>query len=490
MSIVVSQPRDSPLTFEGVTIFQIPYFDSGDLKHGERASHLQSKNEKRNATMNVHVQRTLNESYYLGLNGEQLEKRRLHDSDILNQEKFSPMSDNILLVSQLWLLKIDNIVITAFPREEEYKSSNLYDHTLSLLRDIGTDTRMQLTSDHFAAWVFSECIHRLDYPCIADLEEPILYFLGKVVAVTLAEVEEYLKKDGLRNIHIEQEKKYIEQISVVRSKITMIKNIVLRQEEVWDTFNKELSSRIFGNDSDKGPLTKIKDINLRPLDDFARLKHRIARIEEDSARVGEIISAQLDLRVKHAGLRESHNSLILSMAVIGFTAITIIFTPLSFLASLFALPIDQFHSHQISGNVYKSDYIATWMGKSLLDHLFRRLLIKRGVTEVVSLVLTAAFVKGAMLVIQPMQKIPSQILRPAIKKILSQLWSYFKKEYRATKAAGKLKGAKPNEQMTELRAFNNPTLTPTNSWSTKSTSRHGWNSRASKGKATANILPR
>lgn len=62
--------------------------------------------------MNVHVQRTLDESYYLGLDKVQLERRNYNK--ILNDDKFSPKSDNILLVSQLWLWKIENVVSLNF----------------------------------------------------------------------------------------------------------------------------------------------------------------------------------------------------------------------------------------------------------------------------------------------------------------------------------------------------------------------------------------
>ena len=42
------------------------------------------------------------------------------------------------------------------------------------------------------------------------------------------------------------------------------------------------------------------------------------------------------------GVLLAQSSYLLSAAVIGFTVITIIFTPLSFFSSLFALPIDRF----------------------------------------------------------------------------------------------------------------------------------------------------
>jgi hypothetical protein len=147
--------------------FQVSYFDSGNPNGGERASHLDSRNLTRTSVMNVHVQRTLDESYYLGLDSEQLGRRNY--DQVINQKKFKPKSKNILLVSQLWLWKIGNVVITAFPREEKYKSSHLFDHALSLLRDVGSGARTGLASDQLVAWIFSECIHRLDYPCMARL---------------------------------------------------------------------------------------------------------------------------------------------------------------------------------------------------------------------------------------------------------------------------------------------------------------------------------
>ncbi|KAE9369116.1 hypothetical protein N431DRAFT_442814 [Stipitochalara longipes BDJ] len=438
----------------------LPFFDSGIPEGGERAAHLHSTNSARTSEMSVHVQRTLDESYYLGLDSEQLERR--NSNKILEDDKFKPMSNNKLLVSQLWLWKINNVIITAFPREEKYKSSNLLDHTLSLLRDIESDARKALTSDQLAAWIFSECIHRLDYPCMADLEEPILYFLGKVVAVTLDDVELYLRpKGGMQNIHIEEEKKYIEQISAARSKISMIKNIVLRQEEVWKTFNEEFLRTIIwgGEDRDTEALSKVQDLTLsRPSDDFKLFKHRIQRIEQDAKRVEERILVQLDLKVKHASLRESHNSLLLSMAVIGFTIITIIFAPLSFLTSLLALPIDHFQDQQSTSKTFTTHYIARWLG----------------VGEGLTWALTIILILGALRFIHWMEKMPSQFLRPAIKKGLKQTLSPFYRNETITKSDKEDRGAKSNVQTMKPGESNGFAATPTLLSPKESKSRYIW----------------
>ena len=97
----------------------------------------------------------------------------------------------------------------------------------------------------------------------------------------------------------------------------------------------------------------------------------LRKIDKDAERVEKWITAQLDLKVNHAALKESHNSTILSTAVIGFTVITTIFTPISFISSLFALPIHQFLNKQsnvtsATGDpvaAYGTNYIGTWMGE-------------------------------------------------------------------------------------------------------------------------------
>jgi hypothetical protein len=65
--------------------FQMPFFDSSDPEEGECGSHLNIKNLDRISRMNVQVQHTLNESYYLGLDKGQLKRR--NEKQILNNEK-------------------------------------------------------------------------------------------------------------------------------------------------------------------------------------------------------------------------------------------------------------------------------------------------------------------------------------------------------------------------------------------------------------------
>jgi hypothetical protein len=75
----------------------------------------------------------------------------------------------------------------------------------------------------------------------------------------------------------------------------------------------------------------------------------------------------LDFKSKHAGLRESHYSFIISAAVVGFTIVTIIFAPLSFMTALLAVPIDTFQTSQTASTLnngspfYLSGFVNKWM---------------------------------------------------------------------------------------------------------------------------------
>jgi CorA-like Mg2+ transporter protein len=138
-------------------------------------------------------------------------------------------------------------------------------------------------------------------------------------------------------------------VANAEEELAMIKSVIVQQQEVWNLFYQDLEKRI---DNDKW-------------DQIPKFLRRIQKIDEDAERVEKWILVQLDLKAKHVALKESHNSTTLSTAVIGFTIITVIFTPLSFISSLFALPIDQLQHQQYNGsggsNAYPSRFIGKWM---------------------------------------------------------------------------------------------------------------------------------
>lgn len=151
----------------------------------------------------------------------------------------------------------------------------------------------------------------------------------------------------------------------------------------------------------------------RPNEQIPDLRSKIEKIEKDAQRIQNMIQAQLGLKSNYAALKESHNSTILGIAVFGFTIVTIIFTPLSFLAALFALSIDRLENNKssdtfngtfsgtrsshfdgvYSSGVYSTSYIGKYMGKNFhysFDNDAANFL--KAIGEIVSLAVTIILV--------------------------------------------------------------------------------------------------
>jgi len=314
-------------------------------------------------TMNTHVPRTLDESYHLGLSVSQLATR--NDDQVLSKAEGDEDKKCVLMVSQLWLWRIGKIILTACPdtRGANDTKSLFVDHLVSEMNNLSPQIKQTVTSEQLTAWIMSECINFLDRPCMAGLQEPVLQTFEKAVANTFENVQDYMRQGGpgKNKMDIEVERRIIHDISDIRDELGMISNILNQQERVWKEFWSEYSHKDSIDDS------YLRQILERPATQLRHLKDRVQDIVNESERVERWILVQLDLKTKYASLKEAQNSTTLNTTVIGFTVITVVFTPLSFIASLFALPIDRFQQQQVEGgstSVYRSSYIGRWMSKS------------------------------------------------------------------------------------------------------------------------------
>ncbi|KAF2102776.1 hypothetical protein NA57DRAFT_71761 [Rhizodiscina lignyota] len=227
--------------------------------------------------ISVHIPRTPDESYYRGLSHEQLSRR--NRDQVLSRVTEEEGHESLLMVSQLWLWKIDHVILTAFPnsRNEEGPKSLLYDGIASLLEDLSEPVAVSLTHEQLTAWILSECINFIDRPHMAGLQEPVLIFFEKAVAKAADDVQKYTDRDDFnkREVTIELfekavakaaddapkntdradfnkmeitiEKKMIHDIGDIREELAMISNILSQQQEIWDAFSKD--KRIWSKDS-------------------------------------------------------------------------------------------------------------------------------------------------------------------------------------------------------------------------------------------------
>ncbi|KAF2173076.1 hypothetical protein M409DRAFT_49571 [Zasmidium cellare ATCC 36951] len=202
-------------------------------------------------------------------------------------------------------------------------------------------------------------------------------------AITLVSkrVNDYARRTGVGTISIPQERTYLLLIDDVQEELNMIGRVLNQQERVFDDFVSHACPSQFWdpvNERAKMPRdyhTKFRSEERDEWDEWstilqakpqiAMFRRRILELNEDAERVKQSITAQLDLKLKGASIRESHATALMSTAVFGFSVVTIIFAPLSFVTALFALPIDQLQKNQADNpySTFSKMYTTSYVGK-------------------------------------------------------------------------------------------------------------------------------
>jgi hypothetical protein len=209
-------------------------------------------------------------------------------------------------------------------------------------------------------------------------KKPILNAFEKAITLVVEDVNKYADSVGVTKINIEEERKYLHVINDILEELSMIKRVLLQQEIVWKSFANNAWPEYWPNGEEGRMIIPREDWGTFQADErnewkkiieaqslFEKYRRKLSQLNEDAERVERSILIKLDLKQKHTSLQESHSTAVMSAAVLGFTIVTIIFTPLSFITSLFALPIDQFQAKMTDSGgtkTYSSSYIGKWAG--------------------------------------------------------------------------------------------------------------------------------
>ncbi|KAI0550464.1 hypothetical protein F4679DRAFT_583429 [Xylaria curta] len=286
--------------------------------------------------------------------------KRQQPEEIITVESDS-LPKNAVLIHQVWIWKIGDNIIATVPNNT-YEVSNMMQKFQD--KHDGIAILLKHFVEHFGSPKFGN-------------SESILRIYETVLSAISENVNEYVKSVLIEDIDIDIEKDFFHQISDFREELSMIKSVLAEQEEVWIEFvglrwpNQRLDQQQgYRQDVEEtkqqlssGTEEVIWREICRPRALFNKYRRRIAKLEEDAERVERNIATKLDLKQKHAAMREAHSTAVISAAVFGFTIITIIFAPLSFIAALFALPIDEFNKGKMENDkdgVYSSAYIGKW----------------------------------------------------------------------------------------------------------------------------------
>ncbi|KAI1125253.1 hypothetical protein F5Y10DRAFT_12021 [Nemania abortiva] len=253
--------------------------------------------------------------------------------------------NGVVFVRQAWIWKIDGAIIV---HSDENASRWDFDRPSITVRGKGP---ISLDGGQLPfppseplsrlVWILGNIVEGYDEPSVSTRWNEVFLAYSNALSFISEDVNEYAKKARIEDIDLGKEKQLFHEIGDLREELSMIKSVFAEQEKVINEFLRMLRIRTM----------------------FNKRRQRIANLEEDAERVERNVSVQLDLKQKHATIREAHSLAVLSATVFGFTVITVIFAPLSFIVALFALPIDRFNEGKYGSNkdgVYSSGYIGKW----------------------------------------------------------------------------------------------------------------------------------
>ncbi|KAF2660828.1 hypothetical protein K491DRAFT_754342 [Lophiostoma macrostomum CBS 122681] len=309
--------------------------------------------------MGVYLDRTLDETYYPGLDQNSLEERNRDQvvaREYTRTREFCHEADHpVLTVPQLWLWKLDSVLLSACSTNtsSHWQRGNTQhsDPNLSFTGGTGSQSlSIDLQIGHTIAShieqfgkgsVDENAGTRIWYPPTLDMFET-------AVCSTLSDVGKYRKQATL---DIDKEASFIHFVADLRSELHMIRSILKQQKQVLDGLIEDNLAE--SAERAKEDWHVVRQARKR-LDEY---DERISKIDGDAERVQGTIDAMLDLTRAHASMKDAKNSVIIGYVALGFAIVTIVFTPLSFVTSLYALPVDQFSQYQTSDKVYEYNFL-------------------------------------------------------------------------------------------------------------------------------------
>ncbi|KAI1638377.1 hypothetical protein F4809DRAFT_639677 [Biscogniauxia mediterranea] len=285
-------------------------------------------------------------------------KKKLDDKEAVRPEP----RKKLLMIHQLWLWKFDDsTVITSLPERWHLgKEDTLWD----TIRQSGID---ELSGpEDLIKHIIYECVTFLDEFREAGLGDHILDIFESAIA-TLSNEEVICYENFIDSANsspdppraadaataeaeasraIDEEIRWIYEIKDIRDELHLLHRIFETQAKVVDKFAK-----LFW----PGFARANAQLREQFVDDCAvrALMERTNKLDEDAKRTLKAVSeasAELPRRghrdatkeLNRKGQSEAEKSQKLNNYIVLFTVVTVVFTPLSFMTSLFAVDIDQF----------------------------------------------------------------------------------------------------------------------------------------------------
>ncbi|KAL2847200.1 hypothetical protein BJY01DRAFT_212848 [Aspergillus pseudoustus] len=280
----------------------------------------------------------------------------------------------LLVVGQLWLWILDEeTIITCTSKEPRHADSSFLQRVLDRLSAPQTKYSVR-SAESMVELIASTAVNSFNtkqIPVLQDKVSPLEVFRGAIWFVRSSEAEGFKKfqasfndqggmagvsqrpwgrDDGKENeyLNIAPEIGLLVEIKDICDELNILKSLVEDQEDVW-----RQASEVLGN-GDRATFTHSMP---------SELKGYIMGMIQDAEVVQKAVYTLLDLKQKQASPTEAkfarqqaEDTAKQTDTIVVFTVVTIVFLPLSFLTSLFALNISNF-PHEGDQLAYKGWWI-------------------------------------------------------------------------------------------------------------------------------------
>jgi hypothetical protein len=233
----------------------------------------------------VHLERTLDEAYFPGLNAAELKARNLDQvvsSECKGRSGLSEEDIPILIVPQLWLWRFGTLVISAHGTRD-----NMTDIPCTVVC-----AELQL------ALMVANCIKHFGEELVlangTKIPPTLDLFECKIISI-LAEVKAYITHTKGHGINYDEEVKFHHVLSDCRSELAMIQHFLQQQEELVDKLRHYTCKR---NDKEEEVLLPVnKEASLPEVEEASSSEGGQASVSEDeeaSLSAHEEVSSQED----------------------------------------------------------------------------------------------------------------------------------------------------------------------------------------------------
>ncbi|KAE9362676.1 hypothetical protein N431DRAFT_144786 [Stipitochalara longipes BDJ] len=317
----------------------------------------------------LHIRRTLDQSYYGVLaSTEDRDKDQVpfkffkeHYQDEAKAKQYP-----VLMVDQLWLWVLnDNTVITSFPQRWTEKKKDILDPDNrtdvldSMLRHLDQHAEGVRTGFDLARIIFTKCStlcfdatrHRSQYLQFPEFYEMSIGSIADKEMHLFRKFSEDLNKERSAtsieiavdetSFEIKEEIKQLELIKDVLDELNMIHVVFSDQAKVWQEFYPPTSRGARGNEG--GSLMLSCQVNIERMAQQANtVRTALQDLLDLKSKQANVSEARSQRHQAEAAVQQGKEIAKQGKAIILFTIITIVFLPLSFMASFFAIQIKEF----------------------------------------------------------------------------------------------------------------------------------------------------